>query len=388
MEYENSVLVLAHSNYLVTDAGVEKVIQGQEKFFLEQKINFIVVYPVRKNVKFLDGIHMVTTRTYELIINGYFEGVLNDKSLLELYQKIQPKAVIIHELVTFRKNQKLFDLFDQIKCPIYYYVHDYAMICYSHILMRNNREFCGTDPLSLKKCKSCKYYLQGKINHNWQQKFVKRYPQIIYLFPSVVVRDIWKKTFPVKNELRIIPNTKFGKERSLYTDKQKNERLRIAFIGYGRVEKGWNIWEKLCEKYHAMYQLYVLGDGESKEDVISIPVSVAKDGPNAMIQAIRSNHIDIAFLWSTVPETYSYTFFESYVSGCYILTNNKSGNIAYMTNEYQCGEVFESEESLFSFLDNPVNVQRALEKMYDEKVVHPVKLINNDEILDMIKGIV
>ena len=31
MEFDKSVLVLTHSDYLITDAGVEKVIQGQQK---------------------------------------------------------------------------------------------------------------------------------------------------------------------------------------------------------------------------------------------------------------------------------------------------------------------------------------------------------------------
>ena len=51
MEFEKSVLILTHSDYLVTDAGVEKVIQGQQKLFLENEINFIAVYPIRKDIQ-------------------------------------------------------------------------------------------------------------------------------------------------------------------------------------------------------------------------------------------------------------------------------------------------------------------------------------------------
>ena len=386
MEFKNSVLVLTHSDYTVTDAGVEKVIQGQQKLFLENQMNFVVVYPIRKDVEILGWVHSTTMPDYGLIINGEHQGTIDEKRLFELLQMEGLLSVIIHELVTFKKNEKLFAFFDQISCPVYYFVHDYAMVCYNHVLMRNNKEFCGTKPLSLEKCWNCRFFLEGKLNEKWQRKFVERYPQITYLFPSSVVKEIWQNTFHASNELKIVPNTKFTEELGSYEEKGRKEKLRLAFIGYGRVEKGWETWKKICEKYDDLYDLYVLGDGECPGAVKKVPVSVAKDGPNAMIDAIRKHQIDIAFLWSTVPETYSYTFFESFVSGCYILTNTKSGNICCMTKEYACGKVLDCDEKLFEYLNDPKQVQKDLLKMYAEKKEHPLALENNDEILRIVKG--
>lgn len=386
MEFDKTILVLAHSDYLVTDAGVEKIMQGQQKLFLENETNFVVVYPIRKEVRIRGTVHEITTSEYGLIVNGQHRENLNDKKLIGLLGMPGLSAVIVHELVTFRKNDKLFELFDRMTCPVYYYVHDYAMICYSHTLMKNNREFCGTEPLSMKKCKGCRYYLQGKWNRLWQQKFVKRYPKITYVFPSDVVKEIWQNTFQVPNKLLVVPNTKFCKETQSYTVKNQNEKIKIAFIGYGRIEKGWNIWKKICENYDEKYDLYVLGDGECGGKVTKVPVSVSKDGPNAMVDAIRKYNIDIAFLWSTRPETYSYTFYESYVSGCYVITGSQSGNIAAMTKVYQCGSVFETEEKLFAYLENEQQVRAAIEKMYAEKINYPTALEDNDEILKIVKG--
>ena len=386
MEFEKSVLVLTHSDYLVTDAGVEKVIQGQQKLFLENQINFVVVYPIRKDTEIFGWVHSTTMPSYGLIINGQNQGTIDEENLFGLLQIKGLMAVIIHELVTFKKNERLFAFFDQISCPVYYFVHDYAMVCYNHVLMRNNREFCGTEPLSLKKCWNCRFFAEGKINEKWQRKFVERYPKITYLFPSSVVKDIWQNTFQASNELLIVPNTKFTEETKRYKAKTDNEKLKLAFIGYGRVEKGWETWKKICEKYDDMYDLYVLGDGECPGKVKKVPVSVAKDGPNAMIDAIRKHEIDIAFLWSTVPETYSYTFFESLVSGCYILTNEKSGNICCMTKEFGCGKVLESEEALFAYLNECTRVTADILKMHEVKKHHPVALENNDEILNLVKG--
>ena len=386
MEFEKSVLILTHSDYVNTDAGVEKVIQGHQKLFLENQINFIAVYPIRKDIELFGMVHSTTMKSYGLIVNGKNQGKIEHDDFLALLSTKGLMSVIVHELVTFKKNDKLLEFFDRIQCPIYYFVHDYAMVCYNHILMRNNKEFCGTEPLSFQKCKNCRFYLEGKINEKWQRKFVERYPQIEYLFPSTVVRDVWQNTFLAPNKLTIVPNTKFGEETKKYIDRVVNKKLRIAFIGYGRVEKGWETWKKICQKYDEKYDLYILGDGTCDGKVKQMPVSVAKDGPNAMIDAIGANNIDIAFLWSTVPETYSYTFFESYVSGCYIITNKLSGNICNMTTEYDCGHVFESERELFVFLDEPENVQAFVKKMHFKNQTHPVCLKNNDVILSIIKG--
>ena len=386
MKFDKSILVLSHSDYLVTDAGVEKVIQGHQKLFLENEINYIVVYPIRKDMEIFGWVHSRTMPNFGLIINGVHQGEIEYCDLMNLLETPNLLSVVIHELVTFKKDTKLFEFFDRVQCPIYYFVHDYAMVCYNHALMWNNKVFCGVEPLSFLKCKTCRFYLEGIINENWQKKFVSRYPQIVYLFPSVVVRDIWQNTFKAKNELRIVPNTMFGNMYQNYSERSSNEKLRIAFIGYGRVEKGWETWKKICKNYDSKYDLYVLGDGECEGNVKKFPVSIAKDGPNAMVDAIRNHKIDIAFLWSTRPETYSYTFFESYVAGAYVITNGQSGNISVAVKEFGCGQVFENEETLFAYLDNAESVRASITEMHCRKVKYPTLLEENDEILRIVKG--
>ena len=172
MEFEKSVLILTHSDYVNTDAGVEKVIQGQQKLFLENQINFIAVYPIRKDMELFGMVHSTTMKSYGLIVNGKNQGQIEYEDFLELLSIKGLMSVIVHELVTFKKNEKLLEFFDRIQCPIYYFVHDYAMVCYNHILMRNNKEFCGTEPLSFQKCKNCRFYLEGKINEKWQRKYM------------------------------------------------------------------------------------------------------------------------------------------------------------------------------------------------------------------------
>ena len=88
-------------------------------------------------------------------------------------------------------------------------------------------------------------------------------------------------------------------------------------------------------------------------------VSILKSGKEAMIKALRKNKIHIVVLFSCCPETYSYTYHEATAAGCYIVTNDESGNIAYMVDKNGNGIVLKnSTESLYQFLKNEEKVRK------------------------------
>ena len=66
-----------------------------------------------------------------------------------------------------------------------------------------------------------------------------------------------------------------------------------------------------------------------------------------MVESLRWNQIDVALLWSTVAETFSFTMHEALAAGCFILTNPNSGNIQdYVHHHPECGLVLEDEAAL------------------------------------------
>jgi len=70
-----------------------------------------------------------------------------------------------------------------------------------------------------------------------------------------------------------------------------------------------------------------------------------------MTEALQDNNIDVAFLWSICPETFSFTLYESLAAGCTVLTNRNSGNIqAYVREHPEAGIVLEHENALLSCL--------------------------------------
>jgi hypothetical protein len=77
---------------------------------------------------------------------------------------------------------------------------------------------------------------------------------------------------------------------------------------------------------------------------------------------LRKYEIDVSFLWSICPETYSFTLYESWAAGCTIVTNPVSGNIALTVEENSLGEVFQSENSLFRYFENVQSIQAILNR--------------------------
>jgi glycosyltransferase involved in cell wall biosynthesis len=135
-------------------------------------------------------------------------------------------------------------------------------------------------------------------------------------------------------------------------------------VGYEHPNKGWAEWKQLASRLRRDdYEVYVLGScNEVLPEVRYIPVSFVQEGNDAMVQALRREKIDLAFLWSLVPETYSFTLFESMAAGCFILTNPHSGNIAAQVAESGRGLVADSLDQVIAFLKDARNLRARLEE--------------------------
>lgn len=74
--------------------------------------------------------------------------------------------------------------------------------------------------------------------------------------------------------------------------------------------------------------------------------------PNSlgMVEQLKKNRIDIAFLWSKCQETYSYTYYEAFEAGCWIVTSTHSGNITDQVLKNGNGRCFDTVEDCATFL--------------------------------------
>ena len=384
----NAILAILHSDYLKNNAGVEKVVLEQQNYCMDVGIAFVAIFPLIK-IKEINGHHLyIKTGKYSLIINGKSKGIFELEELKKIIEKVNFNTVVIHHLNCYQLNNKLIQYIKSFTCRVYYYAHDYASICYNHTLLKNNKNYCGDNGIKFAKCYNCIFFAIGYKTHKFYKKLFNECQNIKIIFPSDIVQKIWLGIFgeEYKSRCKVIPNQKFSNEMYQINRDIQFKKIRIAYIGYQNRVKGWESFKKICEINQGIFEMYVLGScTERLNDVKVIPVSFIDKGPDAMVNAIKDNNIDIAFLWSTRPETYGFTFYESYIAGTYILTNKESGNVSYMTKKLKCGKSFESENELFDFLSDINEVKQVLRIYYTKNTSRPCKIITNDEIFNLEK---
>jgi hypothetical protein len=390
MSVENNretIAVLLHSNYLANNAGVEKVVLEQQILCNDLNMDFVAIFPIIKVRKIHQRHIYIKSGNFKLVKNGIVKGEYKFEEIINLLTSMNIKSLLIHHFIGYKLGDVLIDFVKMFQCPIFYYIHDYATICSNHTLLKNNKRFCGSEGIKFTKCFNCRFYYSGIKRVNFYKKFFEECRNIQLVFPSETIKTIWLGVYGKENEDRchVVPNQKFSKETTNIKKDKTFEKIKIAYIGYQNRVKGWEAWKKICNLNKEVLVPFVLGScHEILDNVQVVNVSFIENGPNAMIDAIINNDIDIAFLWSTRPETYGYTFYESYIGGSFILTNNDSGNISHMTKKLDCGKSFDSEQELINYLSNVENVRNDLKKHAGKYPNNPKNLITNDYIFKLI----
>jgi hypothetical protein len=188
--------------------------------------------------------------------------------------------------------------------------------------------------------------------------------------PSQFVYDLWQSRFPVEASAHIIPPARLNWQQPSY-NRYISGSLRVGFLGYPLDYKGWHAWMKLVEELDGdhRYNFYHFSSQTGQTgNYKRIGVQVTEQDRLAMIEALRWNQIDVAFLWSTVAETFSFTLHEALAAGCFILTNPKSGNIQdYIRRNPNRGLVLADEEALKELFETGALLEKVKEYQKDGK---------------------
>ena len=377
-----AILSISHTSYINNLGGMEKVILEQSEVANKNDYTFIALHPICNAFK-VKG-HVVCRRfnCFGVHIDKAESRRMNSNELLTVLMSYDIHKIYIHSLISYPIEHMVRLLKSFSNASIFFYVHDYKSICDGHNLLKNKTYYCGDNGLSFAKCYNCRFYMQGLISSRKYRFFFSSFPTMKFIFPSEIAKNIWGKTYnTVESErLIVLPHQLLSTSTTKYA---RNEKLKLAYIGYKSYNKGWKTFRYLVaylNDNNMDVELFVLGKtDEHLQNVTEIEVSFLKDGADAMVKAIRKYKIDIAFLWSPWPETYSYTFFESYVGGSYIITNKDSGNIAVCVEKYNCGKIFNDERDLIHFFENKNN----LDYIRDSIAVRSSELLFNSDFITL-----
>ena len=377
---DSFVLSISFGNYLKGDGGTDKVIAEHQKMFNDANISYIQIAPLGRRKGYF-GINY-----YTVVIDGKFYDVLSEKSLLnELYlissSQSRLKAVYFHH---FLKLDMAFveELIQETKAPVYVYIHDFYTVCEHYRLINSHGEYCGEGHVSAEKCYNCSYYENAVKHYQIMHSFFYAHAnRLSLIFPSESAASIWKNSYSdISITTYIVPH----QDVVLYgiSKPPTNSKLSMSYIGKMIPTKGSSFWNRVVSECYQCYDLYYFGNSDYQcEKVKEVKVTVTPDYPDLMQSALEDCSINIAILWSTIPETYSYTYYEASSAGCFIITNRNSGNIAQSVIDNGNGRVFSDEETAINYLLDVSRVNNDIRK-FSENI--PKILTVNQTVLKML----
>lgn len=345
----------SHDDYLSSVGGLQIRVADEQEQVNAAGNNYLHIFPYGASLTLTE---FDLNSIIGINLNGKRIGYTNPDTFLESLQVIIESApleqISIHHTMGFDLAfiEKAIMIAGEPK--VRFWLHDFFSVCPGYLLLRNNIEFCGAPDVSSNACGLCVY---GTDRWEHLVEFERFFSQntIEVISPSEFALDLWNKSFPIKGvTASVCPHAYLEYKQSAVITPQ-NSTIRIAFVGFPVHHKGWSTWQRLTERFgsDSRYEFFLFSETRRRsQNFKHIPVSVTKDTRSQMSDMLQGQGIDVAFLWSICPETFSYTLYESLAAGCVVLTNPDSGNIqSYVRDHPEAGMVLDDENALMELFD-------------------------------------
>ena len=346
------VISISNDDYLLTKGGIQVYISQEQRLTNQAGTNYLHFYSSVGNKILLDDDAFLPLG---INLNGKYVATAEVNTILEVLRDIDAEIVdvVIHH--TMGLNLSLIGLLLTLNNnKAKFWVHDYFSLCPSFNLMRNDVEYCGAPEMASNACTICMY---SDLRVKQQAKFIRFFEEhdLHVTAPSKFALDFWLAKAPY----RVISNEPHPIARLNWLEPlpipQREDRIRIGFLGYPFKTKGWNAWLCLADSVHdAAIEFFQFSSiSGSPGNYSFVQTAVTRESPTAMSDTLRDKEIDAVLLWPGWPETFSITLHEALAAGCYILTNTLSGNIQdYIKRNPRQGVILEDEKALHDFVAN------------------------------------
>ncbi|MBO4582643.1 MAG: glycosyltransferase [Alphaproteobacteria bacterium] len=235
--------------------------------------------------------------------------------ILNILDHIKIDSIVVNSITSWLQIPEtlklISDIKSHLKCVVSFRAHDFMSICPSICMVNNDMTYCNIT--RLEQCKTCKLHLDKqpiKISNltayqtAWGKFFAEICDEIIAFSDST--REIYAMLFPqTKDKIKVIPHT-IPKIRVPVV--HEHDGINIAILGAIHAAKGAYILSemgKLLPKYKNV-TITLIGYTANKKgfpNIIETGTYIPEDLPNI----IEEHNIDIIFIPSICPETFSYT---------------------------------------------------------------------------------
>lgn len=334
------IVSISHDDYNRNIGGVQSCIKIEEKAVRDAGADYLHLHPTTNRAWLAPS---DKDPVFGVTVNGEHVGSVEAGDLLAglVMARSKDLRLVIHSLLGHDPEwvvalSRLCTGGDQI-----FWTHDHTAVCPSYTLLRNDVVSCDGPALSSRQCGLCAYG-EERASHFGRVSAMLNQINPIVVSPSEFSRRYFREHFASDFRAVVVEHCDLEDKRRAVV---KDGPIRVAFVGTPARHKGWLQFVDLVDRFGATddYEFHVFGPAQTELAgvVTHHPVSVTQQGRMAMVEALRREDIDLAFLWSTWQETFCLAAYEAVAAGSVILTSPRSGNITSLAVSKSCGTVFE-----------------------------------------------
>ncbi|OYU74544.1 MAG: hypothetical protein CFE32_17430 [Alphaproteobacteria bacterium PA3] len=345
------VVSFSHDAFTKHVGGVQLLLRRELQLFRDRGDAHVHLYP-EYPLPFIDASGEAIS--LGMLVNGKHAGFHRARDIAAALGRARPATLeanfVIHSLLGHNVDQTA-DLLD--RCGLregLLWLHDYSPIYNNFKLLRNDVAYGGFPREGTIARELCEF---ARADFCHAREFAKLFDRfrVRLVSPSQAALDVWKDAGVLQAASdHVIEHVKLVPEGASVAPVQAEARpLRIGFLGYPAVHKGWPVFQELVLNFRddPRYEFHHLGSGR----VGGLPlqfheVSACESRPDAMSEAVAAADLDVVLLWSIWPETFCLTAYEAIAAGAFLVANPDSGNVAAAIAKTGQGLTLPSEAAL------------------------------------------
>jgi hypothetical protein len=352
------VVAISHDDHVTGIGGTQNLIRDEQMAFRRLGALYIHLAPsITHPYLSSNSKHAIT---YSVRIASEHMGLLGAGDLLAVLARVRRQGrqllVVVHHLL-HHAPEVVRELALLSSGDVIAWEHDFFSVCPNYALLRNDVRYCGAPPRDSAACGVCVYGVErNRVERRIRAFFEGTRPWV--LAPSEMALRLWLKSADLPHRgADVHPLAGLVLDYDDVVRRPHTARpLRIAHIGARTLVKGWSVFEQLAERFGAgaRYRFFQLCHEEARrlKAVTQIPVRVTGDDPDAMIDAIAENGIDVVISWSAAMETFCYAVHEAIAAGAFVVTRSNAGNVPAIVECYEGrGIVLPDESALDSLFE-------------------------------------
>lgn len=366
------VVSLSQDNYIENVGGVQIFVWDEQAVLNQDCIDYVHLSPVYSKPRLA---YENEENHIRVIVNGKRVGFSTSEKTLDALANFGQEKIlklVVHHMLGFNPEWVTELISSLGKHRAEFWLHDNFSICPGYTLLRNDVTFCDAPPVDSNSCRLCVYGAE-RINHHAPAiRALFEQNEITVFAPSEFTLQLWKEKggLPYAHAEVLEHASLEVNPPELGGEIIEHRPIKIAYLGNPIFYKGWEQWKRLILEFSGDDRFEFFHFGLNTDH--SLPqhfkrVMVSKEDRFAMVDTLKDHDIDVCFLWSICPESFSFTLYESMAAGCYILAHKDSGNIQFTVRQREVGEIFDSLDQLIKRMQSETFVQDIYDYRYPRK---------------------